>query len=240
MSREMNWRVALAMLLALAYASVAGRCSAQQLPPRQIIPLLNNGSLGVYQNPKAPILSKLNQPVLSFIAAAPLDVRLMQAGVPVAVDRMIVSLQPGTQIVVSVPAGQVRVNGPAPVINQYILSGWGANRGYSNMAAMTQQAAMIHQSSLQGGYNPQWGYSSHSNYNPFTNYTGFFPYQSYNESNSSSELYSWHSLASAYDFQQSQLNPQFGSFSAAIAAASPFSGFDSIKEMKTENASSDK
>jgi hypothetical protein len=230
-------RAALGMLLGIGcLLATADRTSGQfrappPLPPRPIIPLLNNGSLSVNANPKAFALNQLGQPVFNFIAAAPLDVRLLQSGTPVAIDRIIPALTPGQMIQVSVPAGQVTVQGPQPVITSIILSGYGANRGYNN-----------------GGSVPYWAYNNYPSHNPFTTYSGFFPQQSYSASHNS-ELYALYNLATAINLQQSQMNPYFGSFSntsmsapssSTSTEANPFAAFDAAKDKNAEEAKSEK
>jgi hypothetical protein len=200
------------------------------LPPRQIIPLMNNGSLSVNANPKAVALNMLGQPVFNFIAAAPLDVRLLQSGTPVAIDRIIPALTPGQMLQISVPAGQITVQGPQPVITSIILSGYGANRGG------------------YGSSVPYWAYNNYPSHNPFTTYSGFFPQQSYSSAHNS-DLYALYNLATAINVQQSQMNPYFGSFSntsmsnpssSTSTEANPFAAFDPAKDKKTEETKSEK
>jgi len=235
MSRLLNWRILLGLLLVVGFSAVATERCAAQLPPRQIIPLMNNGSLSVNANPKAVILAQLNQPVLNFIAAAPLDVRLLQSGTPVAIDRIIPALTPGTLLQISVPAGQVQVFGPQPIIQQIILSGYGANRGgYNSMG--------------QGGSVPYWAYNNYPSHNPFTTYSGFFPQQSYSAANNG-DLYALYNLATAINVQQSQMNPYFGSFSnssmsnpssSTSTETNPFAAFDAPKDKVPEETKSEK
>lgn len=236
MSRLLNWRITLGLLLLLGFSAAANeRCAAQQLPPRQIIPLMNNGSLSVNANPKAAALNILGQPVFNFIAAAPLDVRLLQSGTPVAIDRIIPALTPGELLQISVPAGQVQVFGPQPIIQQIILSGYGANRGGYNRGG-------------HGGSVPYWAYNNYPSHNPFTTYSGFFPQQSYSASNNSN-LYALYNLATAINVQQSQMNPYFGSFSnssmsnpssSTSTETNPFAAFDAPKDQVPEEAKPEK
>ena len=230
MSCLLNWRTTLGMLLVVGFSAAATERSAAQLPPRQIIPLMNNGSLSVNANPKAAALNILGQPVFNFIAAAPLDVRLLQSGTPVAIDRIIPALTPGQMLQISVPAGTVQVLGPQPAITSIILSGYGANRGG------------------YGGSVPYWAYNNYPSHNPFTTYSGFFPQQSYSASNNG-DLYALYNLANAYNLQQSQMNPYFGSFSnssmsnpssSASTEANPFAAFDPAKDKKPEETKSEK
>jgi len=240
MFRLLNWRNALAALLTLSsWAATNDRCAAQGgLPPRQPIPIMNNGSLGVYANPNAAALAALGQPVFSFIAAAPLDVRLLQAGVPVAIDRIIPALSPGQMLQISVPAGQVQVMGPQPVITQIILSGWGAQR--AQQSAMMAQRHSAYQNSLMA-QQMYWS-SQNSNHNPFPTYTGFFPQQSYSAPTGQSDLYSLHNLATAYNVEQSQVTPNFGNFggSAASSSTEVNSVAASDKDKKSSESKSEK
>ncbi|MBL8792831.1 MAG: hypothetical protein JNM56_02905 [Planctomycetia bacterium] len=207
-------------------------------PPRQIIPHLNNGSLGVYANPNAANLALFGQPVFSFIAAAPLDVRLLQAGVPVAIDRIIPALSPGQQLQISVPAGQIQMQGPQPIIQQIILSGWGAQR--AQQSAMMAQRNAAYQNSLLA-QQMYWS-SQNSNHNPFPTYTGFFPQQSYSAPTGQSDLYSLHNLATAYNVEQSQMTPNFGNFGGSAASNSteenPSAASD--KDKKSSESKSEK
>lgn len=235
MSRLSKWRLLLAMAAVFGYAACITESSSAQapLPPRPIVPQLSNGSIMVNASPNAINLGKFGLPVFNFIASAPLEMRLMKNGTMIPTDRLIPTMAPGTNIAISIPAGQLNIFGPQPIIQQVIF-GWGANRG--NYPGMS-------------GASPYWGYN-YPSHNPFTSYSGFFPQQDYSASSGHSDLYALYNLANAYNFQQSQMSPYFGSFSStsmsssssssSATEANPFAAFDAAKDKKPEEPKEEK